>query len=396
MPTFEYTALSSGGQRVSGEIAGANEQAVLSELEARRLVPVSIREKVARGLRVRRGVSVRALANAYQQLADMLHAGVPMLRALRLLGSRKSQPMLSRVFREMADAVAEGEDLGDAMARRPDVFRQVQVAMVRAGEKGGFLDAAVARLGQFLLAQAELRSKVIGSLVYPCALVVFGVAVLGFIFGVFVPMFRPIFNRLPNVPLVTQVVFAASDAVGRYGLVTLAVVAVLVVGGMWAARRPDVRRVIARVKTHGPIFGPLVRALATARFCRMLGTMLANGVPMLSAMSTAREAAGNLLLEEAVEEAIEGVRAGEALAPPLRESGLFADDVIEMIAVGEEAGNVAEVLVTVAETIEKRIDRLLSTVVRLIEPLLLVVIAVVVLIVAVGLILPLTQLSDIR
>lgn len=153
---------------------------------------------------------------------------------------------------------------------------------------------------------------------------------------------------------------------------------------------------IARVKTHGPVFGPLVRALATARFCRMLGTMLGNGVPMLSAMSTAREAAGNLLLEEAVEGAIEGVRAGEALAPPLRESGLFADDVIEMIAVGEEAGNVAEVLVTVAETIEKRIDRLLSTVVRLIEPLLLVVIAVVVLIVAVGLILPLTQLSDIR
>lgn len=393
MPTFEYTALSAGGQRVEGVLAGATEQAVLAELESRQLTPVAIEAREAAVAR-RRGVSARKLAMSYTQLADLLHAGVPLLKSLKLLAGRKSSSRLAQVFRELSEAVSAGEELAESMSRRPEVFPRVHIAMVRAGEKGGFLEAVLARLGQLVAAQAELRGKIIGNLIYPSLLVVFGTAVLGVVFGVFVPMFRSVFERVEGgLPAITKLVFAMSDAVGRYGPVTLVVV---VVGGvvLWrASRRPGVRRRMTEWKTRAPVIGALVRSLAAARFCRMLGTMMGNGVPMLAAMQISREAAGNVLMEEAIEQASEAVRAGQPLAPPLQASGLFEDDVVEMIAVGESANNLDAVLIKIAETIEGRIDRELGVVVRLIEPLLLMVLAGAVVIVAMALILPLSKLS---
>lgn len=394
MPLFQYHALNPSGQRVAGVLAGANEQAVLAELETRQLVPVSIAPKRERSLALRRGASARVMAATYQQLADLLKAGVPLMRGLRLLGARKSQPRLSKVFKEMADAVAEGEELAEAMAKHPNFFPKVHVAMVRAGEKGGFLEAVFARLAQFVNGQAELRGKLVGNLVYPAMLVVFGAAVLGVIFGFFVPMFRPMFEKMPSLPAVTKLVFAMSTMVAAYGPVTLAVVGAAVAGLWWAGRRPDVRRKLTELRTNAPVVGPLVRAIAAARFCRMLGTMLGNGIPMLAAMQIAKDAAGNVLMEEAIERASEAVRAGQALATPLSESGLFSDDVIEMISVAESANNLDDVLITIAETIEGRIDRLLSSLVRLIEPLLLMAIAGVVVLVAMALILPMTQMRS--
>lgn len=395
MPTFEYMAMDPAGQRVGGILAGASEVAVLAELEARRLTPVSIAPKAEAGGvgAIRRGVSVRKLSTSYIQLADLLRAGVPLLRGLKLLAGRKSQPRLSGVFRELAEAVAEGTDLAEAMSRRPEVFPKVQVAMVRAGEKGGFLEGVLTRLGQFLLAQAELRSKIIGNMVYPAMLVVFGTVVLGVIFGVFVPLFEPMFERIGRLPAITTFVFGVSTLVSAYGPATLVVLAAGTVVGWRLKERPDVQRRIAVFKTGMPVVGPLVRSLAASRFCRMLGTMLSNGIPMLAAMQIARDAAGNVLMEEAIDRATEAVRAGQPLAPPLAESGLFGDDVIEMISVGESANNLDTVLLTIAETIETRVDRLLTAAVRLIEPLMLLVLAGIVVVVAAALVLPMTQLN---
>jgi type II secretory pathway component PulF len=318
---------------------------------------------------------------------------VPLLRALKLLGNRKSQPRLSAVFRELAEGVSQGEELAEVMARHPDVFPRVHIAMVKAGEKGGFLEAVMARLGQFVMGQAELKGKVVGNLIYPLLLVVFGFAVLGIIFGVFVPKFKPMLAQIPDLPWVSKAVFGASSLVADYGPWTMASAAVLAAVAWRVSRRPDVRRKLAEVRTRMPVLGPLVRALAAARFCRMLGTMLGNGIPVLTAMQIAKDAAGNLLMEEAVDKATEAVRAGQQLAGPLEESGLFGDDVIEMISVAESANNLDEVLITIAGTIEGRVDRLLSTAIRLLEPLLLVTIALAVAVVAAGLILPMTKMK---
>lgn len=395
MPTFRYTAMTTTGRRVAGEIAGATEQAVLSELEAKSLLPVRVAPMVRRQLLVR-GVSTRRLGQSYVELSELVGAGVPLLRALRLLGGRKSGGRLSGAFKELSEAVESGDSMGDAMSKRSDVFSPIHVAMIRAGERGGFLDQVFSRLGQFVLGQAELKSRIVGSLVYPSVLVVFGVVVLSVVFGFFVPRFRPMFARLDRLPAVTEVVFAISTAITRYGPITAIVLGVLGVGIWRALKEPRVKRWLAIAQTRAPVVGPVVRNLAVSRFCRMLGTMLGNGVPMIAAMEISKDAAGNMLLEEAIVKATEAVRQGEPLATPLGGSGLIADDVLEMIAVGEQANNLDDVLVRVAETIDKRADRLFTAAIRLVEPLLLLMVAGVVGLVAVSLLLPIMQLSDVR
>lgn len=394
MPNFRYTALTASGERVLGVLAGASEQAVLAELETRNLTPVSLTvEDERRPILARRVASTRQLATAYTQLADLLRAGVPLMRGLRLLAGQKSAPRLSKVFGEVADAVAEGRDLADAMADRPEVFPPIHVAMVRAGEKGGFLEAVLARLGRFMTAQADLRAKVIGNLIYPCILVAIGTVVLALVFGVFIPMFKPLFEKM-DLPASTRLVLATSDLVSSYGLLMLVAFAGAIAFGVWLSHREDVREKIEQARVRAPVLGPLTRALAVSRFCRILGTMLANSIPMLAAMQIARDAAGNRLLERAIEDATEAVRQGQPLAPPLAQSGLFPEDIVEMISVGESANNLDEVLLGIADTVDGRVDRLLSTAVKLIEPVMLMALAVVVGFVAMSLILPMTRISQ--
>ncbi len=393
MPTYSFKALSGAGERVSGEVSAPNEQAVLAELDSRGLTAFDVAEAPQAVRRAPRP-SARSLGTAYQQLSDLLRAGVPLLRGLRLLAGRKAQPRLAEAFRDLADAVAAGEDLGTAMGRRPEAFAPVHVAMVRAGERGGFLDDVLGRLGQLLLAQAELRSKLLGNLIYPAILVVLGGGILIVLFAVFVPMFRKLFEKIEGgPPPITRLVFGISDLIVTFWPLTLAAIVAASAGAGWGLRRPGMKRRLDSLRARLWVVGPLTRALAAARFCRMLGTMLDNGVPMLTAMQIAREAAGNTLMEEAIDRAADAVRAGQPLAPQLAASGLFEDEAVEMIAVGEQANNLDSVLITVAETTERRVDRLLTTAVRLVEPLLLVVLATVVVIVAVALLLPMTRMS---
>jgi general secretion pathway protein F/type IV pilus assembly protein PilC len=396
MGNYRYIALTPGGERVVGVLAGASEQAVLAELEARRLTPVNVNEEAERG-GLRLGVSTRELAASYTQLADLLRAGVPLMRGLRLLAARKSSARLAQTFGEVADSVAEGVELAEAMAARPEVFPKVHVAMVRAGEKGGFLEQVLARLGAFLQSQADMRARVVGALIYPIVLVVVGGAILGIVFGVFVPKFKPIFAKIDQqagLPRVTKIVLGLGDFVSTWGVVLLPVCAAMVFVLWRLARRPDVSRRIETVKLRLPVLGPLLGAMAVARFCRILGTMLGNGIPLLTAMQIARDAAGSVLLEDAIGNAAEAVRQGQPLAPPLAESGLIQPDVVEMITVGEQANNLDGVLITVAETLESRIERMLGVALKLVEPLLLLLLAGVIGLVAMGLVLPISQMGS--
>ncbi len=395
MPTFRYVALNPVGRRVSGVLAGASEQAVLAELESRQLTPVEIAGgEEGAGVR-RRRVSGRRLGEAYEQLSDLLHAGVPLLRGLKLLGGQKSRGAVGTVFRELAEGVEKGADLAAAMEQTPGVFPTVHVAMVRAGERGGFLEQVLARLGRLVVKQADLRSKVVGNLIYPGVLCVTGIAVGAVIFGVFVPKFRSMFSRLgDNLPGVTKFVFFLSDLITSYAIVTTIVLAVLGIVAWRLGKDRRVRRFTSIAVLRVPVVGAIVRGFATARFCGLLGTMLVNGVPLLAALQIARDGVGHMLLEDAVDQAADAVRQGEPLAPPLARSGMFDEQVVEMIAVGESANNLDDVLVKVADTIEARLDRQLLVGVRLIEPILLLMLAGLVGLVAFALLLPMSQMSS--
>lgn len=396
MARYRYIAISTQGVRVEGVLGAASEQAVLAELDAKRLTPVKV-ERARERAAWRGRLSVRHQADAYGQMADLLHAGVPLLRALKLLGGLKSRPGVARAFGKLAEAVERGSDLAAAMEEQgTTVFPQVHVAMIRAGERGGFLDEVAQRLGALVSGQADLRTKVVGNLVYPGVLAVVGVAVGTFIFAVMVPGFREQIARTggeAGLPLVTRVVFGVSEAFGRFWPVTAAVLAMAAVGGFFAARDERARAWADRMLPRLPVVGGVVKALVAARVCGLLGSMLGNGVPLLAALAIAREGAGNRVMAAALGEAMERVRAGQGLAEPLARCGLLEADVVEMIAVGEGANNLDEVLERIARTMEARVERRLSVAVKLIEPALLALVAAVVLVVAIALLLPMAQMG---
>lgn len=378
-----------------GFLESATSRSAAQDLERKGLTPIHVDEhaQAARPAGVR--LPVRRLATTYQQIADLLRAGVPLLRALRLIGKQKASPKVAAVFAQLADEVADGAELSAAMSARPQTFTTAQVALVRAGEKAGILESVLTRLSAMLAAQADLRNKVLGSLIYPGMLMGVGLLILVVIFTAFVPRFRPLLARLEgNLPPLTSVVFFISDMLGKYIGVTVIVVAMGVFAGAMLRKRAGVRGALARAQLRVPVIGRLVRTLAAARFCRLLGTLLDNGVPMIGAMQIAREAAGHPVMASAIDRAIESVRGGGSITDPLAESGLFEQDVVEMVSVAEAANNLGEVLVTIADTIDTRVDRLLTTSVRLLEPLLLVVIAMLVVVVAAALLLPMAELSS--
>ena len=392
MSTFAYIARDRSGQRVSGTLSGASEQSILAELHARDLAPVKI-SAVREGPRFKRRVGVRHLATAYRQLADLLNAGVPLLRGLRLLGRSKSNPRLADVMRKVSDAVADGTRLADAMAAHDDVFPSVQIAMVRAGERGGFMQDVLERMGNFLEHQAEMRGKVIGNLIYPIALLSLSVTVVVIALVFFVPKFEDFYTGV-DVPLPTTIVLGLSALLTRHWILVLVGLAALGVLASWMRGRPPVRRAFAIGLLRVPKMGPLIRNLAVSRFARMLGTLLENGVPILAAMQIARDAAGHVLMEEAIDDATEAVRSGEPLADPLARSGMLSEDVVEMISVGESANNLATVLTTIAETIDRRVDRMLTIFVRLMEPLLLLCLGGVVMFIFIALVIPMMRMSS--
>ncbi len=396
MADFRYTAMNTAGARVSGVVSGASEQAALAELERRSLTPIQLAgQKGGAGAAASKGprVGQARLATAYSQVADLVRSGVPLLRALRLIGRRKSAPKLAAVFDGLASEVEDGRTLADAMADVPSVFKPVHVAMVRAGEAGGFLEQALAQLGGLVRNQVELRQKVVGSLIYPAAIVCVGLAVLTILFAFFIPMFSETYEDV-QLGTISQLVFGISGFVRSYGIVLIVLAVAGGVGLRYAWKRDDVRVKLVEGASRLPVVGPLLRSLAVARVCRMLGTLMGSGVGMLQALNIARDAAGLPRMSAAVESAIEAVRAGEPLSGPLRESGLFPDDVIEMIDVAESANTLEPTLVTIAESVEQRTDRQLTIAVRLIEPMVIVAIAVCVVFVAAGLILPMLQFGQ--
>ena len=392
MTMFAYSARDREGRKVTGRMEASNQQAALSELESQGLVPMEL-SPASGSSTGSRSSSPRVMSRFYRQLSDLLKSGVPLLRSLRLLGGMKSNARLSEVIRRVADSVEDGERLADAMTRHEQVFPDIHISMIRAGERAGFLDDALERLGLFLERRAELRSKVVGNMIYPIVLLTVGAGIVLAALIFFVPRFEEFYADM-QLPLATRILMGSSELViGWWPLI------LLVTGGAFLllySRRhdPDQRLRIERINLGLPVIGPLTRSLACARFCRILGTMLENGIPLVESMIIARSSIGSVTLEQALDDAVDAVESGETLARPLADSDFMEEDVLEMISVGESANNLALVLVNVAETLEDRVDRQLSLAVKLMEPLLLLLLAGVVLFIFMSLIVPMLQMSS--
>jgi len=397
MDEFSYVARDAAGARVTGTITAANRREALAAIAARALFPVEVAGKVQAGATRRFGrISGQALATLYGQLADLLHSGVPLLRALDVLRRQSTRATLTDVLGEVHHDVEQGSSLGEAMQRFPRGFGEMAISMVRAGAEGGFLEEALSRVAQFTETQDDIKKRTTGALAYPVFLAVVGSVVVTLLMIFFVPKFEGLFQNLRErgeLPAMTELVLGVSAAMQRWALLG---VGVLVAAGIalrqWLAS--DAGRVWAdRLKIGLPLAGKVFLNLAVARFCRVLGTLLRNGVPILRALEIAADAAGNRVLRTAILEAAKDISAGQRLAGPLAACGHFPPTVIEMITVAEESSTLEKVLIDIAESLERRTWRQLDIVVRLLEPIMLLLLASVVLVLVIALLLPVIKMS---
>lgn len=400
MPDFRYEALTNTGIKNAGTLTANSEREVMTMLDARGLYPLRIElTGVTAGAGKGRGRKVRSrhLAMFFGQLADLLRAGVPLLRSLHILEKQTSQPALSETLREIHVKVADGASLADSMALFPRTFSELQVSMIRAGEEGGFLEDVLERIANFTEHQEDLRAKVIGALAYPIFLAIMGFCVLNILVIFFVPKFEPVFKKLEDkgeLPTLTTALIGTSHMIQGYWWLVLLVAGLGIAGFLQWARSERGRYALDSFRLRLPVAGKIYLNLALSRFTRILGTLLRNGIPILQSLKIAKDSTGNLVLTDAIDRAAERVTAGKSLAAPLDACAYFPRDVVEMVAVGEESNQLEKVLIDIANGLEKRTSRQLELFVRLLEPVMLLVMAGVTLLVVVGLLLPVFKMSS--
>lgn len=409
MPLFQYKAIQANGAMAEGTIEAAGRMEAFRQMETKGLRPVNLVEsKNGNGnkptspalpklsLPGSNKITARVLETFTRLLSSLLAAGVPLSRALVILQKEATNPVANAKWKEIHDRVVDGMPLADAMSQSPDVFPRVYVAMVEAGETGGFLDVVLGQIADFQSREKELRGKVFAAMFYPAILACLAIAVLVFLLVFFIPKFMPVFQGLGgNLPLITQVIIGVSGALRDYGLFMLGGLVVAVLSFQAWAKSPAGRRQWEGVILRSPIIGPLISQFAMARFCRMLGTLLGAGVPLVNGLNVARRSIGNQILVDAVTNSIERVKEGKSLGPSLADCrSLFSGPALEMISVAEESGRLDQELVRIAAETEADLDRNLKTAVALLEPMMLFMIAGFVGTIFIGMLLPVFELQQ--
>jgi type II secretory pathway component PulF len=434
MPLFTYKAVQRDGVLTEGQLDAGNRQEAMRQVENLGLRPIRLAEAApgaAPGRRkspapgampgdqagaggapaapenitlasLRQAISgkgkitPRILENFTRLLSSLLAAGVPFSRALVILYREATVPAAKEKWKEIHDLVIDGMSMSQAMARSPETFPRVYVAMVEAGETGGFLDVVLAQIADFQAREKEIKSKAMSALMYPVILLILAIGVLIFLMVFFIPRFQIVFKSFnADLPLLTQMIVKTSQTVRDYGLYVAAVVVVVVFSLRTWFKSEKGRRVWEGLILRSPVVGPLLAQFAMARFTRMLGTLLGAGVPLINALNVARRSIGNQILVDAVSDSIDQVKEGKALGTSLgRNRELFPGAVIEMISVAEESGRLDQELMRIATVTEGDLDRQLKTAVALAEPLMLFLIAGFIGTIFIGMVYPIFSLTD--
>lgn len=400
MATYAYKALDARGRAVSDTLTAADRGGAIEQLCGRNLSPISVErqeEGQAGGVFARIGRVSKSEVEAFtRQLANLLAAGVPLSRALHILSREASRPAAKKLWAVVHDQVAGGMALADALGQHPRAFSPVHVAMVRAGETGGFLDLVLEQIATFRAREQDLKGKVTSALIYPCVLAVLGAGILTFLLTYFIPRFSQMFAEFGgSLPALTKVIVAVSQLLVKYWLVVILAIALVVFAMQRALAHEESRRSLERFLLRMPLLGTAVARFALVRFCRMLGTLVGAGVPLVTALHVAREAIGNQVLADTVSDAIGDVQRGTSLARSLESCRLlFPRSVVEMISVAEESGRLDQELTRLAGAYEQDLDRRLKMMVALAEPALLFVMAVLVGTVVIGMLLPIFNLQE--
>lgn len=416
MPNFHYIALDQNGQEVAGELEASSESEAINMLRQNQLYPTQVAQEGKGDAAVKKrakttnsakgkGKVVKAGANAKvksktlmiftRQLATLIDSGLPLLRGLTVLSRQEPHPIMKSTIATLAENVQTGSTFSETLTQYPKIFNKLYVNMVKAGELGGVLEIVLNRLAEYQEKAQKLKNKIMAAMIYPIIVMFIALAIMVFLMLVIVPRFEKIFedmlgdkNKLPEL---TKLVIGFSRWMGDNILFLGGGVAIIFVGWRLFAATPAGRRSIDSWKLKLPLFGDVQRKTAISRFTRTLGTLVTSGVPILQALNITRETAGNAIISDAIIKVHDAVKEGESMVGPLESSNVFPPMVISMVDVGEETGQLPEMLLKIADVYEDEVDNSVSALTSMLEPLMIVMLALVVGTIVMALFLPLIE-----
>lgn len=405
MPVYAYKGFNQAGKQITGTQDADSPRAIKQQLRKEGIFITELSEARAKKASSQKSnplaemfkerVSSQELAMATRQLATLVGAGIPLVQSLTALVDQVDNEHFRAVWADVKSKVNEGAGFGDSLATHPKVFSPLYINMVRAGESSGAMEVVLERLSDFTESQAELRGKLIGTLIYPAIMVIMAVVVVGILFVFVIPKITKIFEtQKAALPLPTMILIAASDLFINWGAVIIPLIFASIWGFLRYIKSERGKPWWDRVVLKTPLFGPLVRMIAITRFAKTLSTLIASGVPLLTAFDIVKAVVQNDLLMDVIGKAREAVKEGESIAQPLKRSGQFPPIVTHMIAVGEKSGQLEDMLSNVARAYEVQVDSRLRAMTSMLEPLILVGMGVVVAFIVFSILLPMLELTS--
>jgi type IV pilus assembly protein PilC len=427
MPRFEYTALDARGTESTGIVEAATQNEVVAQLRQQGFFPTSVvpegqgkkpaksgkavaknagaakSEKKGISFFQKRTIPTKTLMIFTRQLATLIDAGLPLLKGLTVLAKQEKNLVLKNSIIQIADSVQGGSTFSEAMGQHPRIFQKLYVSMVKAGEIGGVLELVLTRLAEFQEKAQKLKNKIKSAMTYPLVVLAIALLILVFLLTTIVPKFAKIFQEMlgenEQLPGLTMGVMAASKfLMDMFVPPTLWFTLVLIfgIGSGWWSLNNTVKGIdfMDRMKLKLPIFGDIAKKGAIARFTRTLGTLVTSGVPILQALNITKETAGNVVLADAITKVHDAVKEGESIVSPLEASGVFPPMVISMVDVGEETGQLPEMLLKVAEVYDDEVDNAVDSLTSLLEPIMIVLLAFIVGTIVIALFLPLIKIIE--
>lgn len=407
MPLFAYSAVDAQGKTHQGTLEANSAADAAAAIKKQGRFPTNIAETSAAAKPQGKGFSLsfslgggpgtgkvpaKVLTVFTRQLSTLISAGLPLLRSLRTLSKQEKNANLKKIMASLAESVEGGTTFSEALSQHPKAFNKLYVNMVKAGELGGVLEIVLTRLAEFAEKSQRIRGKVTSAMVYPLVVLTIAVLIVAFLMLFIVPKFEAIFQDMLGgrpLPVITQLIMDLSRFIQGNFLPLLIAGGVLGVGARFALRLPGISTAVDRYKLKLPLFGDLLTKTSVARFSRTLGTLVSSGVPILQALQITRDTAGNERVSEAIETIHDNVKEGESMVAPMEASQIFPPMVVSMVQVGEETGQLPDMLTKVADVFEEEVDTAVAGLTSLLEPIMIVVLALIVGTIVVALFLPL-------
>jgi type IV pilus assembly protein PilC len=381
MPTFMYSARSTTGELMAGEVELANRDEVIGHLRKQRLVPIKIEQKQSSfsipGLTT--GVTTRDIVIFTRQFATMINSGLPLVQSLDILAKQSENKVLRKCIEQVLYDVESGQTLADALREHPRIFTQLYVNMVAAGEAGGILDTILLRLAVFLEKADALKRKIKGAMIYPGVILTVAAGAVAVLLIFVIPVFQNMFAQAGiALPGPTRLVIGMSAFLQAQWYLVLGGIIVSVIALQRYYKTDGGQLVLDRLMLNLPILGNLQRKAAIARFTRTLGTLVSSGVSILDGLEITARTAGNRVLHDAIMESRSSIAGGDTISDPLKKSGVFPPMVVQMINVGEQTGGLDEMLTKIADFYDEEVDAAVDALLSALEPIMIVFLGVVV------------------